>query len=42
LHGCGEPAAATMVGEDRTGQLVTLAVCERGLEEYQLRDLLES
>jgi hypothetical protein len=37
LHGCGEAAVATMVGRDRGGRDVTLAVCERGVEEYDLR-----
>jgi hypothetical protein len=37
LHGCGDPAIATMVGRDRGGRDSTLAVCERGVEEYDLR-----
>lgn len=37
LHWCGEPAVATMVGRDRGGRDVTLTVCERGVEEYDLR-----
>jgi hypothetical protein len=37
LHGCGEAAVATMTGQDRSGGSVVLAVCERGVEEYDLR-----
>ena len=37
LHGCGETAVATMTGQDRGGRSVMLAVCERGVEEYDLR-----
>jgi predicted nucleic acid-binding protein len=37
LHGCGEAAVATMTGEDRSGGNVVLSVCERGVEEYDLR-----
>jgi len=36
-HGCGEPAVATMVGRDRGGRDSTLAVCECGVEESDLR-----
>lgn len=38
LHGCGETAVMTMVGEDSGGRLVTLGVCERGVAEYGLMD----
>ena len=38
LHGCGEPAVATIVGEDKYGGHIELAVCERGVEEYGLRE----
>lgn len=37
LHGCGEPAVATMTCSDSGGSSVVLAVCERGIEEYGLR-----
>jgi hypothetical protein len=37
LHGCGEAAVATMRAQDRSGGSVVLAVCERGVEEYDLR-----
>ena len=34
LHRCGEPAVATLVGRDRNGGHVTLAICRRGAEKY--------
>ena len=40
LHGCGEPAVATMTAHTGSGRPVTLAVCERGVDEYELRDRL--
>lgn len=40
LHGCGEPAVLTMTAHTESGRAVTLAVCERGVDEYGLRDLL--
>lgn len=40
LHGCGEPAVATLIGADNRGGRVKFAVCERGVDEYGLRELL--
>ena len=42
LHGCGEPAVATMVGRTSSGREWVLAVCERGVREYGLEPLLNS
>jgi hypothetical protein len=42
LHKCGEPAVATLIGADNTGTQVKFAVCERGVVEYGLRDLIAS
>ena len=39
LHGCGEAAVITMLGEDIGGRRMTLGVCGRGVVEYGLTDL---
>jgi hypothetical protein len=36
LHGCGEPAVMTMKARTESGRFVTLAVCSRGVHEYNI------
>ncbi|MFE2873767.1 hypothetical protein [Embleya sp. NPDC059259] len=41
LHGsdCTEPPVASMIGRDRSGNDVRLALCARGQDEYALADI---